>query len=186
MNLPIRRWPITIFHCLNDSKKCLNIFNYLKKKKKNILNKINFKTKSPSIKSPFDRNQNLITKWNSSRQLNYRKRGGSLPSPSSLPLTSESEPLWNGSRNQSGNRISGVPFVLSRDLESHRCRISATRGPWNRGGGETCTTKKFLVGQDRINSPDFLPFLLPGGWTSPLSSMQKSQRWTVPTIYRGN
>lgn len=142
----------------------------------------------PSIKSPFDRNQNLITKWNSSRQLNYRKRGGS-PSP---PLPSESEPLWNGSRNQSGNRISGVPFVLSRLFESHRCRISATRGPWNRGRGEKLAPRRSCSsGRDRINSPDFLPFSFPGGWTSPpLSSMQKSHdhRWTTDyrIVYEGN
>lgn len=45
-------------------------------------------------------------------------------------------------------------------------------------GGVPCATKKFLVGQDRINSPDFLlPSPLP---LSPLSSGDAEiSRWTI-------
>lgn len=59
----------------------------------------------------------------------------------------------NGSSNHtSDHRENGirVTFVLSRDCQSDRCRISATRGPWI----ETCNPKKLLA----LRCPGVLQF----------------------------
>lgn len=98
----------------------------------------------PSIKSPFDRNQNLITKWNSSRQLNYRKRGGSpslLPSPS---VWKRAALKWKPESKREQDLGSSVCLVPPLRVTS----MSYIRNTWpveSRKRRETCITKKLLL-----------------------------------------